>query len=428
MSDDVGSNRDEFQIRLGQSVRRHIEQKADPIRDPATCAFAYGEPEREQTPVFIAERVMRAIEHQASGNKQREIGGVLLGEFYRADEGSFIEVTDSIEAGAAKSTEQSLTFTHETWEQIAAEQAARGGSARIVGWYHSHPGLGVFMSREDEFIHSSFFTDPWHAAVVVDPIYHNWGCFKWKDGALERASGFYVFGQKNTAKRVRSYAKSLSAARQSAPASASSSAERNTHGSPRLGTLWALIVLMLISQAALTWKVFFDQPNHLKIAREHLAASDLTGSAQELTMAGYTPEAAKEAAGLMKALTNAADGGTDGARLDQINWLVHWAREAHAARPKNSATYIHEVFRTAEATYPRRLARASLAGLVHRELEDERLWRVAYDLELGDKDAKSESEGERNALKKAEKRKVDAIRKQIIDWRQPANPPGARGQ
>jgi proteasome lid subunit RPN8/RPN11 len=49
-----------------------------------------------------------------------------------------------------------------------------------VGWYHSHPGLGVFLSEQDRFIHKSFFGDePWYIAVVFDPASGERGVFVW---------------------------------------------------------------------------------------------------------------------------------------------------------------------------------------------------------------------------------------------------------
>ncbi len=166
-------NEKDLDIELGKPVRRHIEHKNSPLRDPKLATVPYDDPGSGQIPVFVAESVMRSIEEVVLRDRDREVGGVLLGGFYRNEEGSFVEVTDFIEAKGAPGTDISVTFTHDAWEQINAEQSARGPDAQIVGWYHSHPGLGVFMSSEDTFVHSSFFVDPWHVAIVVDPLYHN---------------------------------------------------------------------------------------------------------------------------------------------------------------------------------------------------------------------------------------------------------------
>ena len=52
-------------------------------------------------------------------------------------------------------------------------------SAIMVGWYHTHPGFGIFLSGMDQFIHQNFFTQKWHIALVLDPIAKSGGFFCW---------------------------------------------------------------------------------------------------------------------------------------------------------------------------------------------------------------------------------------------------------
>jgi hypothetical protein len=53
---------------------------------------------------------------------------------------------------------------------------------KIVGWYHSHPDFGVFLSDMDMFIHRHFFNLPWQVAHVYDPIRKEEGVFVWRSG------------------------------------------------------------------------------------------------------------------------------------------------------------------------------------------------------------------------------------------------------
>jgi hypothetical protein len=57
---------------------------------------------------------------------------------------------------------------------------------RILGWYHTHPGFGIFLSDMDMFIHGNFFNLPWQVALVYDPHSGEEGLFLWKDGSTER--------------------------------------------------------------------------------------------------------------------------------------------------------------------------------------------------------------------------------------------------
>jgi hypothetical protein len=84
-----------------------------------------------------------------------------------------------------------LQFTPEAWAHISGLIEEDYPDLAIVGWYHSHPGLGVFMSGTDRSTQNAFFNHPWNVAVVVDPIAHNTGWFA--GSACERLDNRHVF-------------------------------------------------------------------------------------------------------------------------------------------------------------------------------------------------------------------------------------------
>src|SRR5437588_10112826 len=94
--------------------------------------------------------VRDAIYDHVYGDLEHEAGGVLVGHY--AGENDVTLVTGIIPALSAAGSRASLTFTHDAWEEIH-RQLDRSGGGQIVGWYHSHPGFGVFLSRHDIFIH-----------------------------------------------------------------------------------------------------------------------------------------------------------------------------------------------------------------------------------------------------------------------------------
>ncbi len=345
---------DDFQIELGESVRRHIERKDRPDSSRHFFAAPFDSPQDEKTPVFIADKVMRAMEQHAAGRIECEVGGVLLGGFFQSDKGPFIEITDLIEATAAEGTDVSLTFTHDTWAQIHSELAQRPAGTRIVGWYHSHPGLGVFLSSQDEFIHTSFFADPWHVAIVVDPIYHNWGCFSWENDALDQADGFYVFDDKKNAKTVKDYVANLNMARQATPASASAAADRGTRA--QTAPLWVAIALLVIIQIVTAVAAFRSkpEPDYMKLADQSLRHSDLTGAERFLRMElargpeRASPEALRRLEQLDKVGTDSQISKLDNTRLDAINFSLMVADQMKA---NNSASSSADLLQTTAQVY-----------------------------------------------------------------------------
>jgi proteasome lid subunit RPN8/RPN11 len=47
---------------------------------------------------------------------------------------------------------------------------ASANGKTVVGWYHSHPDLGVFFSGTDRRTQRAFFNQPHCIGLVVDPI------------------------------------------------------------------------------------------------------------------------------------------------------------------------------------------------------------------------------------------------------------------
>jgi proteasome lid subunit RPN8/RPN11 len=111
-------------------------------------------------------------------NADREVGGVLVGR--TAADGGLPLITGAIEALSADERRATLTFTQDAWEHVHRTlDAEYPPDEQIVGWYHSHPGFGIFLSEHDLFIHRNFFDGRSQVALVVDPLAGTEGVFAW---------------------------------------------------------------------------------------------------------------------------------------------------------------------------------------------------------------------------------------------------------
>lgn len=142
--------------------------------------------------VHVAEEALDRITRRAGEHLDREVGGVLVGELVRDDAGPYLSVASTIDALHAEEKGTELTFTHATWDHIHAEMDARHQGSKIVGWYHTHPGFGIFLSDRDRFIQQSFFNLPHQVALVYDPKRREHGVFVWRDGEPVRCPRYWV--------------------------------------------------------------------------------------------------------------------------------------------------------------------------------------------------------------------------------------------
>jgi proteasome lid subunit RPN8/RPN11 len=134
----------------------------------------------ERNPAFqavIRQSVLNRIHAHGDSSPRAEVCGVLVGDVYQDETGPFVLVEQMIEGESANGSAGQVTFTAATWQHIQLEMDKHYADLRIVGWYHTHPGHGVFLSEMDIFLHESFFGLPWQMAVVYDPETGNEGIF-----------------------------------------------------------------------------------------------------------------------------------------------------------------------------------------------------------------------------------------------------------
>lgn len=143
--------------------------------------------------IYIHQKVYAQIHKFAANKTENEHGGILIGRILNemGKENTIIE--GFIEAKYNAATPTTLTFTHETWDYFHSEIDRKYKDKKIVGWIHTHPNFGIFLSENDRFIQQNFFTDANQVAYVVDPIQNDEGFFFWVNEKLERCPGFYLF-------------------------------------------------------------------------------------------------------------------------------------------------------------------------------------------------------------------------------------------
>lgn len=133
--------------------------------------------------ILLEEKPLRAMQTHAVSSMRREVAGVLFGpQPEKQPDGRYVvRVIDSVIAQHTRMSGASVTYTPESWRYVNDQLAAMypDGDVVIVGWYHTHPGFGIFLSGMDLFIHENFFTQPWHIAYVLDPVARRSGFFCW---------------------------------------------------------------------------------------------------------------------------------------------------------------------------------------------------------------------------------------------------------
>ena len=165
---------------------RTPDSETQDSQDFADQAILHGS-ETGEVPVTVAitQRALKQLESYCYSVLDTEIGGVLLGEVERGDDSSAILVQAVLPVKTDDYGPVHFTFSADSWALLHQERAEQYPNLDIIGWYHTHPGLGVFYSADDVVVHSAAFVMPWHVGLVLDPIYREGCCFGWRESSLE---------------------------------------------------------------------------------------------------------------------------------------------------------------------------------------------------------------------------------------------------
>lgn len=97
-----------------------------------------------------------------------EAMGFLVGDA-RQWEGTYSVVYD-VATASLDSSPFHVRFRRDAFEELFDKLDDIEYDYIILGWYHSHVGYTSFMSGIDIQTQTKYFSQPFHAAIVIDPI------------------------------------------------------------------------------------------------------------------------------------------------------------------------------------------------------------------------------------------------------------------
>lgn len=298
-------------IHFGEVQQLPPQHRRRPDRDRHFAVVNYGTPSHDDLPIFVDADVLADMETHAQTDTSVELGGVLLGGQYVDDDGNpFVVVSDSLRAQHYESSRGHFKFTHDTWTQIGRQRDEFSDDLQMVGWYHTHPDWGVFLSGMDRFICDHFFDRPLDVALVIDPLRNDRGWFYWKqDGGerLPRTGGFRVTASRFRRRELAAYVAQLESKITMKPDSMFGGTPGVAPGvstqvihtiRPQLGRVGTAILAILILQACLTLLVVWrlDGSGGTRDSRRETgqAASDERPEEQQQALAALEEKLRRE--------------------------------------------------------------------------------------------------------------------------------------
>lgn len=173
----------EFEVGEGDAAQQDEVIPSQARVRVAGARLPLGDPTWAAVDILMDEPALRAAQAHALSSLNREVAGVLIGRRpeKQPDGRYLVHIFDTIVAKHTVMQGASVTYTPESWRYLndTLNERYPDETAVMVGWYHTHPGFGIFLSGMDLFIHQNFFTQIWHVAMVLDPQARTSGFFCW---------------------------------------------------------------------------------------------------------------------------------------------------------------------------------------------------------------------------------------------------------
>lgn len=133
-----------------------------PLASAVALRATSGEALRVVVPSVVIDGIFAHLRRQ-----DVEMGGLLIGRVFDGSDRGTVAVDSFVESREFIGTGVSLTMGTAVWDSA---RTAQGPRQSVVGWYHSHPNLGVFFSGTDRRTQAAFFGHDHSLGLVVDPI------------------------------------------------------------------------------------------------------------------------------------------------------------------------------------------------------------------------------------------------------------------
>ena len=185
----IASTRMNQRIRFGEPFEPTIPEERLPQESLLLPNEANDVLRHEHFQVYLVDVVREAIQRHVGENLRVETGGILVGHpFADLDDPKkkFVVIVGSVRQDSNSRSAGHFTVDPAEIATSRAELERRYPGLMAVGWYHSHPGLGVFLSAQDMRIVHSIYNAGWQVALVLNP--------QREDELLSRARRKETFG------------------------------------------------------------------------------------------------------------------------------------------------------------------------------------------------------------------------------------------
>lgn len=149
--------------------------------------------------IYMEDYVHTYLYQYARSSATGEKLAVLMGKHLVVDGKDTVFISGVIQARYTEKLKGMETITGQSWKYISEEIEKYFADLEIVGWMHSRPSFGAFVTSRDEAYHKKVFGGKDQVFFVVDPVDRQDRFYVLNDNktALRPVKGYFVYYDKN---------------------------------------------------------------------------------------------------------------------------------------------------------------------------------------------------------------------------------------
>jgi len=147
---------------------QRLDRPAPPFRSRKNPLAGRWESWAGEGTVFVRRQALDGIRWAAERASPEETLGLLAGRVFRDDGGLYTLVVGARQALRARQSRRAVFADPLCMRELRRRLLAAYPAAQLVGWWHTHPGIGTHYSGVDRETQSAF-REAWQIGIVHDP-------------------------------------------------------------------------------------------------------------------------------------------------------------------------------------------------------------------------------------------------------------------
>lgn len=147
--------------------------------------------------IYIEDYVVTFLKKIAEPGNTAARGAILLGEYFKDEEGEAIFISGAVEAQNLEFDVEQIKFDDQIWSSLYGEINKYFDNLTVVGWFLSRMGFSVEINDRIRRLHLEHFRGNDKVLFMMDSLECEDAFYAYEKGQLIRQKGYYIYYVRN---------------------------------------------------------------------------------------------------------------------------------------------------------------------------------------------------------------------------------------